>query len=235
MAWIGPAISAGAAIVGGAMGQSAQAGANRMNLQIWREQRQFMDMQSRTEIQRRVQDMKLAGINPMLSVMGMGSASSPNVGPPNIRPEDSLAEGVKASGSSAVAALGAMAQLQSIQASTRNVLADAKLKEAQIPWAAQNAQMTSENLFSQMKILAAQVQKAGIETELKNIDLKQMQPLVIQYQSMMNQAIAAGLPAAKAEEEFYKNVPQAKWIAIIRGVLGLSGDNIIRQAPALNR
>ncbi len=68
----------GAAAGGAAAGLASyagQSGANRRNLKIAREQMQFQERMSNTQVQRRMDDMRLAGINPLLAAQH--EASSP--------------------------------------------------------------------------------------------------------------------------------------------------------------
>ncbi len=71
MGW-GAAIGGIAAGLGAASGQNA---ANSRNWQIAKKQMQFQERMSNTAVQRRMEDLRLAGINPLLA--GKWEASSP--------------------------------------------------------------------------------------------------------------------------------------------------------------
>lgn len=73
---LGSVISAGASLLGGAMSNKSQANANAQNIELARENREWATEMSNTAVQRRVEDMKKAGINPLLSVGGASAGAS---------------------------------------------------------------------------------------------------------------------------------------------------------------
>lgn len=120
--WLGLA-GVGGGILDSLLGSSAAHKANRMNLQIWRENRAWQENLANSAVTRKMQDVKNAGLNPVLAVTGP-AAATPSVPQPTIQPEFDASKGGI---SRALVGLTTAAQLRNIEASTKKTEADARV------------------------------------------------------------------------------------------------------------
>lgn len=94
--WLLPALGIGADIFGGLLQRDAQQSANRRNVALQREQREWEERMSGTAYQRATKDLTAAGLNPMLAYSQRG-ASTPNVSAATVQPEDAVGRAITSS------------------------------------------------------------------------------------------------------------------------------------------
>lgn len=225
------AVSAGASILG-------QSSANRANLRIAREQMAFQERMSSTAYQRAMDDMRRAGLNPMLAY-SQGGASSP--GGASATMQDVLGPAVSRGAqaiSSAVQSLRVKKELKLLDEEIFNVQSDSAMKQAQAVEARSRAALNTwgtEGPGGQVIPFKVQETLARIEqlreqrkyTEA-NREIAKLERLLMQYQ----------LPAAKilgssAAGYLGLGASSARAVGSLLGGIGLGG--LLRRAPTINR
>lgn len=225
MAWIGPTIGAVGGLVGGLIDQSGAHSANRATLQAAREQIAFQERMSNTAVQRRVQDLIKAGLNPMLAYKG--EASTPTGAAPTFENENAgLGRGVASAAASAMAIKQIQAQNRLTDAQARKTEVEAAIAAEDLPYSAMNSKWKSEMLREDFDRLAHQVHLLELEEKKQEVELKEYQPLVIEYQRLLNQAERLGLSEKEATADFYDTIGSgSKWIELVKKLLpsGMEG------------
>jgi len=186
----------------------------------------------------RVEDMKAAGLNPMLAAMN-GALSSPSqVNPPNV------GESFEGIGSKYVASKIASAQLRLLDEQANQASSAAALAESQINVNHEDANrkvmendilreavpFSAENARSQSELLKNDVSR-GVENvrglKLSNDQLERIQPLLVTYQELVNKIQALGIPEAQATARFFESAPGAKWVDQISKILGVDAAKVV--------
>lgn len=146
------------------MASTAQHNANRLNIRLQRDQQRWEENMSNTAVQRRKNDILMAGGNPALAFTNGQEASTPTIAPARVEPTYRGGNDLNLT-----AKMIAQAQVKNIEAQTIDTLASARSKKVQAD--------LDESLIDLKK--GWQANKYTEETEQQDLKTKIMRSLDI--------------------------------------------------------
>lgn len=167
-------------LIGGIMGNQAQTSANRTNIMLNRENREWQERMSNTAYQRATKDMLASGLNPMLAY-SQGGADTPNNQAPTVEPVNALARSVSSAANKAmqIAQLkltNAQGDIAAEQATQESIKTDAmKVDYQQTGDYYKRLSDQTETLKQQRLSATSKAQLDATEARVREIEEKLMQ------------------------------------------------------------
>lgn len=210
-------------LLGGSSAKSAQREANKANIALNRENRAWMEEMSNTEYQRGMQDMKAAGLNPMLA-FSQGGANTPNNSAATVIPEDAMGKAITSAGNSAGNALAVMQGLANInltKATTAKTLEEAKTAGV----TSGNAAAVQEQALANARAEYRNILEREDLTRHQRLQIETLLPQLVEQQRIQMDAAKQQTSSAAAEEKLTRaKLPAAEAEAKVWRELAGAGD-----------
>lgn len=225
-----PWITLGAAAIGAIGGFAGQSSANTANLRIAREQMAFQERMSSSAYQRAMEDMRKAGLNPMLASK-LGGASTPPGASAHM--ENAIGAGIE--GAKSAVATAQQAANVDLTRQQANLAAEQARKTKAEAWTAEQnsvyAPVTAKSAASQSEIAVerakAELQQVNLSIRQGELDYRQkaqLYPLAVEYQRYLTAQAKLGIPEAEASAKFWEKL----------GVIGKGAEMIKKLIPQIN-
>lgn len=230
MVW--PAIAAFVgSLVAGAEGQRQ---ANNMSMDMSRENREFMEAMRRTNYQAAKWDLEQAGFNPMLSLM-QGGAQSP--GSPPMPKLESVGGAAVSSAAQGMQAMGLAQQIEQsaattgqIEATTKKIVSETMEKDVNTAFRAaelkrMEAEAKEKGVSANVAFRTQHATETGriAESVLKDLEASRAKETFaedVARRKAESQITQFGVPAAKAESEFWEKTGEMpKYLRLLLEIL----------------
>lgn len=198
MGWMAAA-AIGGSILDSWIGSDSAHKANRTNLRIARENRDFTERMSNTAVERRAQDFERAGFNRALAATGGVGASTPTVSNPDMQPENRSNIGGAISSAAQLQNLNAQTELTRQQARVNKVEADIREGLAGIEKDTRSNKLVED--YEQADLRTA---KDRIERDMSAAQLAKLNATWPELLAIVQQQRAAG----KLDLEALKNIAE---------------------------